>query len=154
MRTVTINEPAEKRRIAREILESLPEWFGVPESTEEYIRKSGELPFFAVQEGDEIIGFLAVLRHYPQSAEVCVMGVRPEHHHSGAGRVLMEVAFAWCKREGVRYLQVKTLDESFSDEGYAKTRAFYHAMGFAPLECFTTLWGEHCPCLLMVRSIE
>lgn len=29
--------PEEKKVIARQILEALPEWFGIPESTENYI---------------------------------------------------------------------------------------------------------------------
>ena len=32
--------PEEKQRIAREVLEALPEWFGIPEAREEYIEKS------------------------------------------------------------------------------------------------------------------
>ena len=32
-----IDSDIEKRNIARTILESLPDWFGIPESTEEYI---------------------------------------------------------------------------------------------------------------------
>ena len=50
-------------------------------------------------------------------------------------------------------LQVKTLSESHPDAGYAKTRAFYRAMGFHPLEEFKTLWGEANPCLLMVKKL-
>lgn len=154
MRTVAITDPDEKRRIAREVLESLPAWFGIPESTEEYIRRSGELPFFAAMENGKAIGFVAMLRHYPESAEVYVMGVEPAYHRSGAGRALMETGFAWCREAGVRFVQVKTLDESFPDEGYAKTRAFYRAMGFAPLECTRELWGETCPCLILIRSLD
>ena len=32
-----ITTPDEKQRIARFILESLPDWFGIPEAREEYI---------------------------------------------------------------------------------------------------------------------
>ena len=39
------------------------------------------------------------------------------------------------------------------DENYARTRAFYLAMGFRPLEEFTQLWNEQNPCLLMVKRI-
>ena len=34
-----ITTPDEKRRITRFILESLPDWFGIPEAREEYIEK-------------------------------------------------------------------------------------------------------------------
>ena len=42
-----ITTPDEKRRITRFILESLPDWFGIPEAREEYIEKSVKQPFFA-----------------------------------------------------------------------------------------------------------
>ena len=32
-----IEDKKEKEKISREILNDLPEWFGMPESTEEYI---------------------------------------------------------------------------------------------------------------------
>ena len=35
-----ITTPDEKQRITRFILESLPDWFGIPEAREEYIEKS------------------------------------------------------------------------------------------------------------------
>ena len=40
-----ITTPDEKRRITRFILESLPDWFGIPEAREEYIEKSAAQPF-------------------------------------------------------------------------------------------------------------
>ena len=33
-----VQSPEEKRRVARAILEALPEWFGIPEAREEYIQ--------------------------------------------------------------------------------------------------------------------
>lgn len=43
VREITAAE--EKQRIARLILESLPDWFGIPEAREEYIEKSAKQPF-------------------------------------------------------------------------------------------------------------
>ncbi len=42
-----LSDKDEKRRIARLVLEALPDWFGIPESREGYIRESAE-------DGDEI----------------------------------------------------------------------------------------------------
>ena len=36
-----------KESIAKEILFNLPEWFGLPESTETYISESKDYPFWA-----------------------------------------------------------------------------------------------------------
>lgn len=35
---ILIDDDDKKRSVAREILEALPEWFGIPEGREEYIR--------------------------------------------------------------------------------------------------------------------
>lgn len=47
-----IKNKEEKKEIARVILEDLPEWFGLPESTENYIEEGEDLPFWAAFEGD------------------------------------------------------------------------------------------------------
>ena len=60
-----IENPEERHAIARDVLDDLPEWFGIPESKEEYIRESGEMPFFAAVEGMEIIGFMAMKETSP-----------------------------------------------------------------------------------------
>ena len=56
-------------------------------------------------------------------------------------------------KRGFEYLQVKTLSERHPDLNYARTRAFYSAMGFRPLEEFPELWGEKNPCLQMIKSL-
>ena len=40
-----IEHAEEKRTICRAILEALPEWFGIPEAREEYIRESADRLF-------------------------------------------------------------------------------------------------------------
>ncbi len=74
-------------------------------------------------------------------------------HGQGVGRALVEQAEQVLRAEHVEYFQVKTLSDSHPDPGYAKTRAFYLALGFRPLEEFKTLWGEATPCLMMVKYL-
>ena len=47
-----IEDKDEKRKISREILESLTEWFEVEESREQYIRESADQPFWAYFDND------------------------------------------------------------------------------------------------------
>ena len=42
-----IVDKTEKETIARDILNGLSEWFGMPDSTEEYIQDSQDKPFIA-----------------------------------------------------------------------------------------------------------
>ena len=46
MHMIQIANDEDKKRITRNILEELPEWFGIPEAREEYIRASAGKVFF------------------------------------------------------------------------------------------------------------
>jgi len=131
----------------------LPEWFGIPEANAQYARDIEPLPTFVVRDGDDVVGFLTIKRHYPESAELLVMGVRPDRHRHGAGRALLEAVEAWLTSEGITFLQVKTRGPSTPDPFYERTRAFYRAVGFAPLEEMLTLWSEDDAALVLVKTL-
>lgn len=143
----------ETSAVCTPILRSLPDWFGIEEAIVQYSVEIDALPTFLAREGEHIAGFLSLKQHNPYAAEVFVMGVRPEAHRMGLGRALVEAAQAWLRQQGSEYLQVKTLGESHSDPGYAKTRAFYLAMGFRPLEEFKQIWDERNPCLILIKRL-
>ncbi len=50
----------EKKEISTSILESLPNWFGIQESRQEYISESSNLPFFAAIDESNPVGFISV----------------------------------------------------------------------------------------------
>jgi len=149
-----INDKEKKRRISAHILKALPNWFGIPEATEEYINRSTELPFFAAMDESKPLGFISMKENNRYTAEIYVMGVLPDYHRQGIGRALFNRALSWAKEHGYEFLQVKTLDESHPDIHYARTRKFYLSMGFKPLECLPELWGEKNPCLIMIQYIK
>jgi len=142
-----------KAAVCEPILRSLPDWFGIEEAIVYYVTGIERLPTFLASNSDGVVGFVSLKQHYPPSAEVYVIAVRQEVHRQGAGRALVERAQEWLRGQGVEYLQVKTLGPSHSDAGYAKTRAFYAAVGFRPLEELTELWDERNPCLIMVQRL-
>ena len=144
-----VDDPAERSRICEAVLRSLPEWFGIEEATAAYVRDVAELPTFAV--GDE--AFLSLKLHTANAAEVYVMGVRPDHHRRGLGAALLDAAESYLRARGVEYLQVKTLGPSRPSESYARTRAFYEASGFVPLEELHGLWSEGNPTLIMIKGL-
>ncbi len=135
------------------ILRALPEWFGIEEAIGQYGRDIDELPTFLAWTDSQIAGFVTLKHHNEGAAEVLVMGVSPDLHRQGVGQHLLRRAEQWLKESGTRYLQVKTLGPSHPDESYAKTREFYLAMGFWPLEEIPTLWGESNPALMMVKAL-
>jgi len=143
-----------KIEITTNILNNLPSWFGIPSAITEYAKESSKMPYWAVYENDNAVGFIALKQHNKYASEIYVMGIKEEHHRKGIGKVLIQVCCDFCKENDIEFLQVKTLDESNPDSSYAKTREFYMAMGFRPLECFTELWDESNPCLIMIMHID
>ena len=142
-----------KATVCMPILRSLPDWFGIQEALTHYSTEIDHLPTLLACDAERVIGFTSLKQHNPYSAEVYVMGIRPEMHRKGIGRALIQQAQEWLKSQAIEYLQVKTLGPSRHDESYAKTRAFYGAMGFKPLEEFKQIWNEQNPCLIMVRQL-
>jgi len=142
-----------KAAVCEPILRSLPAWFGIEAAIVHYVAAIEHLPTFLAGDSDGVVGFVSIKQHYPSSAEVYVIAVRQEVHRQGVGLALVERAKDWLRGQGVEYLQVKTLGPSHPDAGYAKTRAFYAAVGFRPLEELAELWDERNPCLIMVQRL-
>ena len=143
----------EKATVCAPILRSLPAWFGIEEAFIQYSAEIDHLPTWIACETQRCIGFISIKQHTPYAAEVYVMGLLPETHRRGIGRALIKQVQEWLKNHGVEYLQVKSLGPSDSDENYGKTRAFYAAMGFRPLEELKQIWGENNPCLIMIKKL-
>jgi coenzyme F420-0:L-glutamate ligase/coenzyme F420-1:gamma-L-glutamate ligase len=148
---VEVDSPEERSRVAESVLRALPEWFGVEEATRACIEDVASLRTFAADDG---AGFLSLKAHGRRAAEIHVMGVRPDRHRDGLGGRLVRTAEAWCAANGIEYLQVKTLAESSPSEHATRTRGFYEAMGFVPLEVLPDLWDRASPALLLVKKVE
>lgn len=148
MSVVEVVLPTERSRVCEGVLRDLPEWFGIEEATAAFIRDVADLPTFAVGQD----AFLSLKVHFARSAEVYVMGVRQSRHGQGLGTALLQAAEAYLRERGVEYLQVKTVGPSEPDAGYERTRRFYQARGFVPLEELHDLW-EHDPCLVLVKRL-
>lgn len=140
--------------VCRQVLATLPTWFGVPESVDDYVAKAEENPTVVTTVEGEDVGILTLVLHTPYAAEVYVMGVRPEHHRHGIGRQMLELAETWLRGRDIEYLQVKTLSPRHPDPGYVKTRDFYFALGFRPLEEFPELWQPENPALQMIKTLS
>lgn len=145
---------ADKGAICADILSALPEWFGLPQSNAQYARDAESLPMFGAYEGSDVIGMVVLKQHTLFAVENAVLGVRPAYHRRGAGRALIAQGESWARSRNARFLTVKTRGPSAPDANYEKTRAFYQAVGFVPVEEFPTLWDAANPCLFMVKSLD
>lgn len=150
---VIIEDKNLKEKIAQDILTKLPEWFGLPDSTREYIKDSMDMPFFAYCKDDKYVGFATLNETSPYAAEIYVIGILKEYHRQKIGEKLFKAFYDYAKKKNYEFIQVKTVDAGHYEE-YDRTRLFYEHLGFKKLEVFPTLWDEWNPCLLMVMSIK
>jgi XTP/dITP diphosphohydrolase len=147
-------DPDAKERICRSILESLPDWFGIPEAIDQFCREVRGLRMWVGRKGDEVAGLATVQQHFPVTAELHLIAIRAEHQRAGLGERLLAEIEAHLRKKTTRVLTVKTLAPSAGDRLYARTHRFYAAEGFVPLEVFPTLWNEANPCLLMAKVLR
>ncbi len=148
-----VTDSEQKSAICDKVLRSLPDWFGIEEAIVEYVKDVRDTVFIAVYCGNEPVGFVSLNVHFPSCAEIHVMGILSEHHRQGIGGRLVRICEDYCLEHGQEFLTVKTLDSAHPDKYYAKTREFYAASGFKPVEVFKTLWGAANPCLFMAKSV-
>ena len=142
-----------KSELCRSILESLPDWFAIPESIDRYVAEAAHLPMFCVRRDGQVAGFATLETLNPHVAEIHVIAVRQTYHRCGIGRALLAAVESLCRARGIEILLVKTRAPSGDDPSYAATREFYLAMGFRPLLESDTFWGAEDPCLLMGKAI-
>lgn len=151
---VRVTDARERAACTREVLESLPDWFGNPEGLAEYCEEVKKLPLWAAVDGDgPWLGLLAVDIHYGHTGDIVVMGVKPGLHRQGVGRALYQAAEAYFLEQGCRFVMVKTLSEQADFPPYESTRCFYAGMGFVPLVTLKEMWDEENPCLIMLKNL-
>ena len=148
-----IEDKNERRKVSREILESLTDWFEVEASREQYIAESAEQPFWASVNGNVNEGFLCLKETGKETMELAVMGVRKECHRKGIGRKLFAAARDYAARQEYEFIQVKTV-RSGVYEDYDITNEFYKSLGFKELEVFPEYWDEANPCQIYVMSLK
>jgi GNAT superfamily N-acetyltransferase len=136
------------------ILAELPEWFGLPPSNAEYAEFAERNGAFVAQEGEEMLGLMALNDHGFSAIEIHLLAVRPRAHRQGVGRALVEEALSVARALGRSYVTVKTRGPSLPYEPYERTRAFYEGVGFEALEETDALWGPENPCLIMIRPVS
>lgn len=147
-----ITDNQQKQQIARQVLEALPEWFGIEQAREEYISDSTGQMFFASIHDEQPVGFLCLKPTGRDTVELAVMGVRKEYHRQGIGRALVKSACQMAKKQGFSFMQVKTVQMGYYPE-YDATNRFYQSLGFKEFEVFPTLLDEWNPYQIYVMFL-
>ena len=152
MKIEQIEHADAKQTIARQILETLPEWFGLEDARESYIRESAGQTFFAAFDGEQAVGFLCLKETGRDTLELSVMGVLKAYHRRGIGKALFVSGKTFATESGYSFLQVKTVQMG-RYEVYDRTNRFYRSLGFKELEVFPTLWDAWNPCQVYILSL-
>lgn len=152
MNIVKVTDDLEKKKIARDVLEALPSWFGISDAREEYIEDSVGKSFYCARKDEKNIGFLYLRETGKDTVELAVIGVLEEYHRNGIGKSLFEYAKKEIKQKGYSFIQVKTVQMG-KYEAYDKTNRFYLAIGFKEFEVFPNLWDEWNPCQVYIMTI-
>jgi ribosomal protein S18 acetylase RimI-like enzyme len=136
-----------------DLIDALPDWFGLPVANAAYLRNLDLLPSWLAFADGKVVGAITLEAHFPGSFEIHFMAVHPQYHRQGIGRRLVALVEGEVRQRNGRFLHVKTLAPSDPDPYYAKTRAFYLALGFTPLFESDALWGPENTAVILVKAM-
>jgi len=148
-----IFDRTDKEDIARFVLRDLPEWFGIEESTAEYINDVHKYSFIVALIDNEPVGFYSLREENHDVLDMYVLGVLKKYHNQGVGSNLQEYAEKYAEERGYKYLMVLTLAEKVKNPEYLLTRKFYQKMGFIDLYQNDKIFDEYNPCQLMIKRV-
>ena len=151
--TLTIEGNGQWPEAVEQLVRGLPAWFGIEQSILRYIDAARALPNTAVFLDGEIVAVCLVRQHTEVACEIELLAVRRDLHRTGLGRRLLRKVEADLRSRGIKVLQVKTFGPSGESLEYERTRAFYQALGYLPLEERTDIWGPDNPCLISVKML-
>ena len=146
-----VKDEEPKMAVVAEILKDLPEWFGIPESTQAYIEGAKDLQVWAAYQESDLLGFVCLSYSSKDCAEIDCLGVKKAHQGRGIGGQLLATLESEARKK-VDYLQVKTVAEG-SNKDYDRTNIFYRSLGFKKLEIFPQLWGPQNPCQILIKKM-
>ena len=142
----------QKKAVVAEVLKDLPEWFGIPESTQAYIEGATTLQVWAAYQESDLTGFVSLSYSSEDCAEIDCLGVKKGHQGRGIGSQLLANLESEAGKQ-VDYLQVKIVAEG-SNKDYDRTNVFYRSLGFKKLEIFPQLWGPQNPCQILIKKMS
>lgn len=154
MKILKIEQVDQKLKIAKEILEMLPEWFGSAEAVNDYILNINKLDFWSALTDENIIaGFIALKIHYDTTGDIYVFAVNKSFQNKGYGKALLITAENHCINLNCKRIIIKTLDEKVKYQPYLETLNFYIHMGYEKMISFTEFWDKDNPCLMLIKEI-
>lgn len=116
-----------KKAVVAEVLKDLPEWFGIPESTQAYIEGTTTLQVWTAYQESDLTRFVSLSYSSEDCAEIDCLGVKAYQGRKIGSQLIATLESE--ARKKVAYLQVKTVAEG-SNKDYDRTNDFYRGLGF------------------------
>ena len=139
----------------QELVRGLPEFF-TPDVPDEVATALARHPGWVVTDvSGEVVGFAVVDRRSPAAAEVPWAAVAAGQRGRGLGTRLVEAVLAELTDDGVRVVEVKTLDRAAGYEPYEATLGFWEARGFVQIDTIDPLpgWQPGNPAAIYVAAL-
>lgn len=153
MNIIQVNDNDLKKKITEDILRDIPHWFAYEDSIIKYINTMDDKGFFVSTDKDEYIGFFSINYLNDDVADLYVLGIKKDCHRKKIGTKIFNHVQKHLIDCGYKYITVQTLSSKSTDEYYARTRKFYHKMGFVEAYENEKVYDENNPFLLMVKHI-
>jgi ribosomal protein S18 acetylase RimI-like enzyme len=111
---------------------------------------------WVLTDSGKVAGFALVARRSPGGAEILWMAVSPARRGRGLGTALVEHLFSELAADGVKVVEVKTLDRSADYPPYQATRAFWESRGFVQVDTIDPLpgWPPGNPAAIYVAALR
>lgn len=111
---------------------------------------------WVITQGDAVVGFAVIARRGPLAAEILWAAVAGDRRGEHLGTRLVDQILDELRTDGVKVVEVKTLDSSAGYEPYTATRAFWVARGFVQLDTIDPLpgWQPGNPAAILVAALS
>ncbi len=136
------------------VVRGLPEYF-TPDVPDTVAGDMARHQSWVVTAGGEVIGFAVVDRRSPAAVELLWAAVAATRRGWGVGTRLVEQVLGELAADGVRLVEVKTLDRSAGYAPYEATHGFWQARGFVQVDSVDPYpgWQPGNPCAVYVAAL-
>jgi ribosomal-protein-alanine N-acetyltransferase len=100
------------------------------------------------EEGGQIVGFLIADRAGSRVAHIVTIDVRAEYRRRGAGRILMDAAEDWARKQKLELIYLETAEDNLV------AQRFYQARGYAKVERVEGYYANGQAAWVMAKSLR
>lgn len=148
-----VNNDYEKTIIADNILRQTPELLEIQKSISDCIEQVKGKLFFAVFDGEEIIGFMSLKHNNPFTVQINLIGIINVYNRKEVCRQLVQDVEKYLVYKGYKFMIFSTLGSTVDYQQYLRTRELYRSVGFYPLEESKDNISEESSLMIMVKHL-